>query len=85
MASTHTLTSKRKLTLGELMIVNAAFALDFAALGSGSAGLVLKPVMKSLDVVLPGRLGQGKNRGLAVLGQRGLEDVERLAEIGDVG
>ena len=41
MASTHTPTSKRKLTLGELMIVNAAFVLDFAALGSGSAGLVL--------------------------------------------
>ena len=41
MASTHTPTSKRRLILGELMIVNTAFALDFAPPGSGSAGLVL--------------------------------------------
>jgi len=41
MASTHTPTSKRRLTLGELVILKAASAFNFAALGSGSAGLVL--------------------------------------------
>jgi hypothetical protein len=41
MASTHTPTSKRRLTLGELVILKAAFAFNFAALCSGSAGLVL--------------------------------------------